>query len=79
MKEFALNLSALYSAFDAVKENHGCAGADGVTIERYEGNLDLNLRIMRKELTEQTYFPLPLLRSWLIRETERPGHCASLQ
>lgn len=62
MKEFALNLSALYSAFDAVKENHCCAGADGVTIERYEGNLDLNLRIMRKELTEQTYFPLPLLR-----------------
>lgn len=62
MKEFNINQDSLYSAFQSVKENHGCAGTDGVTIEQYEGNLDINLRIMQKELVEQTYSPLPLLK-----------------
>ena len=62
MKEFNINLGSLYSAFQSVKENHGCAGADGVTIEQFEGNLDINLKIMHNEITEQTYFPLPLLK-----------------
>ena len=62
MKEFNINLDSLYSAFKNVKENHGCAGADGVTIEQFEGNLDINLRIMHNEITEQTYFHLPLLK-----------------
>ncbi|MCF6155452.1 MAG: RNA-directed DNA polymerase [Candidatus Brocadia sp.] len=62
MNNFAINLTSRYSAFQAVKENHGCAGVDGVTIEQYEGNLDINLRIMQRELAEQTYSPLPLLK-----------------
>jgi hypothetical protein len=36
MKEFSINHSLLFSAFQHVKENHGCAGVDGVTIERFE-------------------------------------------
>ena len=62
MIESTINLDSLYSAFKNVKENHGCAGADGVTIEQFEGNLDINLKIMHNEITEQTYFPLPLLK-----------------
>lgn len=48
--------------FQTVKENHGCSGVDGVTIEHYEANLDINLKIMQNELLEQTYSPLPLLK-----------------
>jgi group II intron reverse transcriptase/maturase len=62
MIESTINLDSLYLAFKNVKENHGCAGADGVTIEQFEGNLDINLKIMHNEITEQTYFPLPLLK-----------------
>jgi group II intron reverse transcriptase/maturase len=62
MIESTINLDSLYSAFKNVKENHGCAGVDGATIEQYEGNLDINLKIMHNEITEQTYFPLPLMK-----------------
>lgn len=60
--EFIISFQPLLTAFQAVKENHGCAGVDGVTIEQFEGNLDINLKIMHNEITEQTYFPLPLLK-----------------
>ena len=62
MIESTINLDSLYLAFQSVKENHGCAGVDGVTIEQFEGNLDINLKIMHNEITKQTYFPLPLLK-----------------
>lgn len=61
MIESTISFDSLYSAFKDVKENRGCAGVDGVTIEQYEGILDINLRIMQRELVEQTYSPLPLL------------------
>ncbi|HQU32369.1 MAG: RNA-directed DNA polymerase [Planctomycetia bacterium] len=57
-----ISFDSLYSAFKNVQENHGCAGVDGVTLEQYEGILDINLRILQRELVEQTYSPLPLLK-----------------
>ena len=45
MNEQTITLNALSLAFLAVRANHGCAGVDGVTVEHYEGNLDLNLKI----------------------------------
>jgi group II intron reverse transcriptase/maturase len=62
MKEFSLNHSSLSSAFHSVKENHGCAGVDGVTIERFEENLDLNLAKLQDAVERQIYFPLPLMK-----------------
>jgi RNA-directed DNA polymerase len=62
MKEFSINRSSLSSAFQHVKENHGCAGVDGVTIERFEKNHDLNLARLQDELVRQIYFPLPLMK-----------------
>ncbi len=62
MTEQTITLNTLSVAFLAVKENHGCAGVDGVTIEHYEGNLDINLKILLRELSEHTYSPLPLLK-----------------
>jgi hypothetical protein len=62
MKKIDINHSSLSSAFQHVKENHGCAGVDGVTIERFEENLDLNLARLQHELEKQIYFPRPLMK-----------------
>jgi group II intron reverse transcriptase/maturase len=62
MKEFSIHHSSLSSAFHHVKENKGCAGVDGVTIERFEENLDWNLARLQDELGRQIYFPLPLMK-----------------
>ena len=53
---------ALNSAFQAVKTNHGCAGVDGVTIEKFGADISGNLRLLAQEIASDTYFPLPLLR-----------------
>ena len=62
MKKFSINHSSLSSAFQHVKGNDGCAGVDGVTIKRFEENLDLNLARLQDELDRQIYFPLPLMK-----------------
>jgi len=62
MKKIGINHSLLSSAFHSVKKNHGCAGVDGVTIERFEKNHDLNLARLQDELVRQIYFPLPLMK-----------------
>ena len=54
--------TSILSAFKAVKDNHGCAGVDGVTIERFEENLPANLEKLRQELAGRTYSPLPLMK-----------------
>lgn len=36
----------LFSAFQQVKENQGCAGVDGVTIEEFETELPKNLSML---------------------------------
>jgi group II intron reverse transcriptase/maturase len=58
----ALDLASLSSAFQAVKSNHGCAGVDGVTIERFEEDLRSNLHALEQEIASGTYSPLPLLK-----------------
>ena len=72
MKEFSINHSLLSSAFHSVKENHGCAGVDGVTIERFEENLDLNLAKLQDELERQNYFPLPLMKILVEKKNGEP-------
>jgi retron-type reverse transcriptase len=52
----------LLAAFDRVRANHGCAGADGVSIEDYDRNLDVNLYALEQALQHATYRPFPLLR-----------------
>jgi len=49
-------------AFQRVKENRGCAGVDGVTIERFEDELDENLALLGMEIERNIYRPLPLLK-----------------
>lgn len=64
--------AALLTAFGAVKDNHGCAGVDGVTIARFEEDLVGNLTALRDELTDKTYFPLPLMKIQVAKKNGEP-------
>ncbi|MBK9316283.1 MAG: hypothetical protein IPM55_18875 [Acidobacteria bacterium] len=52
----------LRSAWERVEESDGCAGVDGITLERFDDNLEAELERLRAELLSETYAPLPLLR-----------------
>ncbi len=52
----------LYQTFQRVKENRGCAGVDGITIDNFEMDLGKNLASLRDDLLHETYYPLPLLK-----------------
>ncbi|MDI6736617.1 MAG: group II intron reverse transcriptase/maturase [bacterium] len=52
----------LSTAWGRVKENHGCAGVDGVTIEGFEKRLERNLKRLQTDLRNKSYHPLPLLK-----------------
>jgi retron-type reverse transcriptase len=55
------NIKNLKDAFLRVKENRGCAGVDGVTIEEFEVDLEKNLASLENAILDGTYYPLPLL------------------
>jgi len=52
----------LRAAWVRVRDNRGCAGVDGISIETFEMLLDNNLSQLSQELIEETYHPLPLLK-----------------
>ncbi|MBU1615856.1 group II intron reverse transcriptase/maturase [bacterium] len=56
------NYDNLFLAWQRVKENHGCAGVDGVSIEKFEARLKRNLLNIQTELQNRNYQPLPLLK-----------------
>lgn len=55
-------LDTLREAFKAVKRNKGAPGIDGITIEKYEENLEENLQELREEVISWTYQPTPVKR-----------------
>lgn len=57
-----LTLADLRAAFDRVRENKGCAGADGITLQTFAQRLDHHLQTLLAQLRQDTYRPLPLLR-----------------
>jgi RNA-directed DNA polymerase len=52
----------LHSAFERVRENHGCAGVDGVTVDAYAERLEEHFAKLLKELSSDNYTPWPLRR-----------------
>lgn len=62
IEKVVFDLAFLSLAFQAVKANRGCAGVDGVTIDRFEQNLAENLKTLHAEFTTHTYRFLPLLK-----------------
>ena len=61
MSKFGITTDSLSSAFEKVKANHGCAGVDGVTVDDFGNDLDVNIKKLQIELGNNTYRPLPLL------------------
>jgi group II intron reverse transcriptase/maturase len=57
-----LILPALRAAFAHNRENHGCAGADGVTLAEFEQSLDGHLDIVRGSVLDGSYWAWPLRR-----------------
>lgn len=56
------NPKTLSVAFHRVKENRGCAGVDGITIDDFEMDLEKNLASLRNDMLHDIYYPLPLLK-----------------
>jgi group II intron reverse transcriptase/maturase len=62
MLEYFFNFNSLSTAFLQVKENQGCAGVDGVTVQAFEEELNKNLSVLENELSHKNYAHLPLLK-----------------
>lgn len=63
-------------AFQRVKENQGMAGVDGVTIARFEEELEGNLAFLGEEIRRGIYAPLPLLKILVAKSDGEPrGLC----
>ena len=60
--------SNLLAAFDRVEENRGGPGCDGVTIDEFALGLEPNLLLLQRQLREERYKPLPLLRIYLDKD-----------
>ena len=56
-----LTADSLFRAWEHVRDNAGCAGADGVTIERFARDLDAELSRLLHDLERGQYCCLPLL------------------
>jgi len=52
----------LTEAFQRVKQNHGCAGSDGIWLSDFEKHLKTNLQGLSFDLENKLYHPFPLLR-----------------
>lgn len=60
-----LNEKILKEAWKKVRSNKGSGGIDRVTIEKYEENLDENIKNLLTELKEKTYKPSPVRRVYI--------------
>src|SRR5580658_3857783 len=65
-----LSADDLYQAFDRVRENEGCAGADGITIYAFAQRLHHHLPDLLLRVQQDRYRPYPLLK---IVVEKRPG------
>ena len=55
------SIPELESAWEHVRDNQGCAGVDGVTVEKFSLRLPAELTQLAARLGLGTYRPLPLL------------------
>jgi RNA-directed DNA polymerase len=66
----------LYEAFGRVRENGGCRGADGVTVEGFAANLEAEIDHLQDRLLRRCYQPFPLLRFEIPKGESRVRHLA---
>ena len=52
----------LYQAFERIRDNGGCRGADGVTLGDFADHLEEELDNLQDRLIRKLYHPYPLIR-----------------
>jgi hypothetical protein len=52
----------LWSAWQRVQENEGCAGSDGVTVEQFSRHAPRHLARLLERVAQHRYRPFPLLK-----------------
>lgn len=57
-----LSRRTLYQAFERIRDNGGCRGADGVSVGDFAENLEQELDNLQDRLIRRVYHPYPLLR-----------------
>ncbi len=72
----ALAWSNLFEAWRKVRDNRGCAGVDGVTIEDFERDLNLLLVGLQKAVLSGDYRPQPLLACEIEKDDGKPRRLA---
>ena len=61
-KAFTIAKALIWEAYQDVKKNQGSPGADGQTIEDFEGDLKNQLYRIWNRMSSGSYFPPPILR-----------------
>jgi len=59
----------LLNAWEKVEDNDGCAGIDGITVDKFEIDLYKNLTDIQTDLENQAYKPDPLLRFYVEKDS----------
>jgi group II intron reverse transcriptase/maturase len=62
MLDRILERANLRAAFERVRENGGCRGADGMTLGDFAANLEVEIDRIQDRLLRRCYRPFPLLR-----------------
>ncbi|MFM7579699.1 MAG: group II intron reverse transcriptase/maturase, partial [Microcystaceae cyanobacterium] len=60
LRQTFLSFNNFDTAWRKIAQNHGCAGVDGETVNRFAGQRPKNLHRLLKEVQQQNYQPLPL-------------------
>jgi retron-type reverse transcriptase len=66
----AFSIEELAEAWERVRDNHGCAGVDGITVDDFDKGEEGRLAELGKRVREGTYRPLPLMK---IVVEKKPG------
>lgn len=64
----------LYRAFERVRENCGCRGADGMTVGDFAARLEEEIDRLEDRLLRRVYHPFPLLRLAIPKRTSGMRH-----
>ena len=62
MLDEILERGNLYRAFERVRENFGCRGADGMTVGQFAADLEREIDRLQDRLLRRRYRPYPLLQ-----------------
>jgi group II intron reverse transcriptase/maturase len=76
MLDRLIDRKTLYAASERVRENGGCRGADGMTLDHFDEYLEEEIDRLQDRLLRRVYHPFPLLRIAIPKPTSGMRHLA---